>query len=205
VATPTLFTGANAAITIRNSILGSRAPGYTGSPTVFFDTAHAVTNVTSTNTLLEWNGGTLPANFCGGTGMRCNVGALLDSLNDNGNFYDSGLRTMALLAGSPAINAGGAVTGGLTTDARGTGYPRVIGSAVDMGAYESSPGSTYGCTIDVDGNGSNDALTDGLVLIRALFGLTGTAATNGAIGGGATRGTWSAIQAYLSANCGTSF
>ncbi|MBK7473240.1 MAG: hypothetical protein IPI73_24050 [Betaproteobacteria bacterium] len=38
------------------------------------------------------------------------------------------------------------------------------------------------CTLDVDGNDSQDALTDGLIILRALFGLTGTSVTNGAIG-----------------------
>ena len=61
------------------------------------------------------------------------------------------------------------------------------------------------CTLDVDGNGNTDALTDGLVILRALFGLTGTSVTAGAIGGGAARTTWPQIRAYLNGNCGTSF
>ncbi|MEO7762548.1 MAG: hypothetical protein ABIS68_11640 [Casimicrobiaceae bacterium] len=62
------------------------------------------------------------------------------------------------------------------------------------------------CTLDVDGNNAIDALTDGLILIRAMFGLTGTSVTNGAIGGGTpTRATWAQIQPYLNGNCGTSF
>ena len=97
--------------------------------------------------------------------MKCNVGSLVSPLADNGSA--DGTRTMALMAGSPAINAGGAVLGGLTTDQRGTGFPRVIGGAVDMGAFESDPATTVGCTLDLDGNGSRDALTDGLLLIRA--------------------------------------
>ena len=43
--------------------------------------------------------------------------------------------THALLSGSPAINAGSS-TSTLTTDQRGTGFPRLSGSAVDIGAYE---------------------------------------------------------------------
>ena len=62
------------------------------------------------------------------------------------------------------------------------------------------------CTLDVDGNGMQDALTDGLMIIRALFGLTGTAVTNAAIGGGTpTRTTWAQIQPYLNGNCGGGF
>ena len=43
--------------------------------------------------------------------------------------------THALLSGSPAIDAGSS-TSTLTTDQRGTGFPRLSGSAVDIGAYE---------------------------------------------------------------------
>jgi hypothetical protein len=61
------------------------------------------------------------------------------------------------------------------------------------------------CTLDVDGNGTVDALTDGLIIIRAMFGLTGTSVTNGAIAPGATRTTWAVVQAYLNGYCGAGF
>ena len=51
--------------------------------------------------------------------------------------------------------------------------------------------------LDVDGNGVVDALTDGLLVIRDLLGLTGTALTQGAIGPGATRTTAAQVQTYL--------
>ena len=57
--------------------------------------------------------------------------------------------------------------------------------------------------LDIDGNGQTDALTDGLLIIRALFGLTGTAVTNNAIGPNATRATWTSIRDYLNSVCGT--
>jgi hypothetical protein len=134
--------------------------------------------------------------------MKCDVGAVLNPLADNGG--TNGLRTMALLAGSPAIDAGGAVLGGLTTDARGAGFNRVVGSAVDMGAFESIPATTTGCTLDIDGNGTRDALTDGMLVVRALLGMTGNAATSGALGATPLRGDWTSIRSYLNANCGTS-
>ena len=59
-----------------------------------------------------------------------------------------------------------------------------------------------GCTLDVDGNGVQDALTDGLLILRALFGLTGTAVTTNAVGSNAARSSWTDIKAYLNANCG---
>lgn len=61
------------------------------------------------------------------------------------------------------------------------------------------------CTPDIDGNISIDALTDGLMILRAMFGLTGTAVTNNAVGANARRATWSVIRAYLNTNYGTSF
>jgi hypothetical protein len=43
-------------------------------------------------------------------------------------------KTHALRPGSPAIDAGN--DNGYTIDQRGTGFPRVIGSAADIGAFE---------------------------------------------------------------------
>lgn len=59
---------------------------------------------------------------------------LLGPLADNGG----PTLTHALMAGSPAIDAG-ANPGGLTTDQRGEGYARVSGEAADIGAFESQP------------------------------------------------------------------
>jgi hypothetical protein len=61
------------------------------------------------------------------------------------------------------------------------------------------------CVVDVDGNGGINATTDGLLLTRAMLGMTGGAVTNGAIGLRATRTTWSEIRQFLNANCGTNF
>ncbi|MEG4806375.1 choice-of-anchor Q domain-containing protein, partial [Microcoleus sp. F8-D1] len=44
-------------------------------------------------------------------------------------------QTHALVSGSPAIDAG-TNPNSLTTDQRGTGFPRVVGSAADIGAFE---------------------------------------------------------------------
>ena len=51
--------------------------------------------------------------------------------------------------------------------------------------------------LDVDGNGAPDALTDGLLIIRYLFGLRGNSLIAGAIDPSATRTTTDAIEAYL--------
>ncbi len=54
-----------------------------------------------------------------------------------------------------------------------------------------------GC-YDVDGNGSLNALTDGVLLMRYLSDLQGDALTTDAIGAGATRTNSASIQNYLS-------
>ena len=42
-------------------------------------------------------------------------------------------------------------------------------------------------SLDVDGNGNADALSDGIILLRYLFGIRGEALTEGALGPNATR------------------
>ena len=50
---------------------------------------------------------------------------------------------------------------------------------------------------DIDGNGVVDALTDGLLLLRYLFNLTGESLISGAVAAGSTRTSSSAIQQYI--------
>ena len=51
--------------------------------------------------------------------------------------------------------------------------------------------------LDADGNGQVDALTDGLLIIRYLFGLTGSELISGAVGTGASRASAVDISNYL--------
>jgi len=60
----------------------------------------------------------------------------------------------------------------------------------------------FRCVLDLDGDGKFATTTDGLLLARALAGLSGTSVTQGALGAGATRTSWSAIRTYLEQNCG---
>ena len=55
-------------------------------------------------------------------------------------------------------------------------------------------------TLDVDDNGELAPLTDGLLILRHLFGFSGEALTQGAIGENAERMTSSEIAAHLIAN-----
>lgn len=77
--------------------------------------------------------------------------------------------------------------------------------AVSIAYYPPAPAAAL-CALDADGNGSIDALTDGLLIMRAMFGLTGTAVTSNAIGGGVpTRTTWVQLRDFFNGSCGTSF
>lgn len=58
---------------------------------------------------------------------------------------------------------------------------------------------------DVDGNQATTAATDGVLLVRAMFGMTGTGVTTGAVGAGASRNTWNAIRTFVNTTCGTAF
>jgi hypothetical protein len=60
-----------------------------------------------------------------------NVNPQLGPLQDNGG----PTQTMALLASSPAINAGDN-TGAPAYDQRGVGFPRIVGGTIDIGAFE---------------------------------------------------------------------
>ena len=62
------------------------------------------------------------------------INPMLGPLQNNGG----PTKTMALLPGSPAINAGdnSLIPAGVTTDQRGTGYARIDDGTVDIGAYE---------------------------------------------------------------------
>ena len=51
--------------------------------------------------------------------------------------------------------------------------------------------------LDIDGDGQSKAFTDGLLLIRYLFGFSGDSLTAGAIGEDAERTTAEEIQAYI--------
>jgi hypothetical protein len=54
-----------------------------------------------------------------------------------------------------------------------------------------------GAALDIDGNNVADALTDGLLVLRKMFGITGSAAIAGAIGANATRTTAAAVSTYM--------
>jgi VCBS repeat-containing protein len=74
-----------------------------------------------------------------GTHNITGVDPMLGPLADNGG----PTLTYALLPGSPAIDAG-SNPDSLTTDQRGTGFARVVGTAADIGAFEVQPAPCTG-------------------------------------------------------------
>ena len=81
--------------------------------------------------------------------------------------------------------------------------PALTAGAIGKTALRTSPEdiSVYldsiRLTLDADGDGAIEALTDGLLIVRYLFGLRGAALSDGAITAAATRPTAAAVQAYL--------
>jgi putative intracellular protease/amidase len=61
--------------------------------------------------------------------------------------------------------------------------------------------------LDLDGDDSVNAATDGVMLLRAMLGLRDEAVTDGALGNPAstTRATWSSIRGFLNQACNTSW
>jgi len=51
--------------------------------------------------------------------------------------------------------------------------------------------------LDIDGNGDNDALSDGLLILRYLFGLRGSALIVDVVKSDAKRRTAAEIETYL--------
>jgi len=88
------------------------------------------------------------------------------------------------LAGTPT-NAGAAFTGWLG-DCTGHGTCLLNSGGTKSVSATFAPNDGYAFRLDADENNAYDALTDGLLMIRYLFGLTGPSLTNNALGTGAT-------------------
>jgi uncharacterized delta-60 repeat protein len=107
----------------------------------------------------------------GANGNIAGVDPMLGPLRDNGGPTP----THALLAGSPAINAGDNALAIGGTDQRGPGFPRIGGGTVDIGAFELLPPvSVSGRLTRPDGLGVGKAT----VWITDPLGVQRTAITN---------------------------
>jgi hypothetical protein len=137
-------------LTVSNSTLtGNSVTGSSGSGGGIDNrgTLHARNTIIAGNTApsapdlngnLGSQGHNLIGNTQGGSGFDptdiLNINPLLGPLQDNGG----PTKTMALLAGSPAIDAGDN-TGAPDWDQRGPGYPRIVNGTIDIGAFEVQP------------------------------------------------------------------
>jgi hypothetical protein len=122
----------NGPITMWNTIVANNTVG--GGPGSSFPNCFGETVTNGGNNL---DSGTT-CGFGTANGSLSDTNPLLGTLKDNGGPTE----THALLVGSPAINKGNnafAVDPGgnpLQFDQRGDGFPRIIGPAVDIGAFE---------------------------------------------------------------------
>ena len=111
------------------------------------------------------------------------------SLDIDGNGqYDALTDGLLLLRGMFGLDGNALVTGTIASDAAYT-------ESVDI----ESRIATLGVLADIDGNGEIDALTDGLLTLRYLFGLEGDTLIAGVVAPDATRTTAVDIEAHLKA------
>jgi hypothetical protein len=74
--------------------------------------------------------------------------------------------------------------------------------AIGVGAQRTTPAQikgyldTFRSRLDIDGNGATDGLTDGILVMRYLFGIRGAMLVQDRVGPGATRST-AQIEAYI--------
>ena len=98
------------------------------------------------------------------------------SLDIDGNGrYDALTDGLLLLRGMFGLGEGALISGAVATDAAYTSSGEIV-SRIDM----------LGDLVDIDGNDRVDALTDGLIILRYLFGLRGDVLINGVIASDAT-------------------
>ncbi|MGH8042409.1 MAG: IPTL-CTERM sorting domain-containing protein [Rudaea sp.] len=118
------FAATPAPITLTSSIVAKNTSSYPGSD-IYVPSAYTLTISGSNDLVMAASSNiTLP----GGT---LSADPMLAPLANNGG----PTRTMGLLAGSPALDAG-SNPNNYTNDQRGNGFPRVVGALPDIGAFE---------------------------------------------------------------------
>ncbi len=150
----------SAPLTITNTTIASNSDGIAGTGTpilnntivalnTYEDIAGTVSSSSADNLIGTGGSGGLTSGTNGNQVGVANPG--LGPLADNGG----PTQTIALLAGSPAINAGSnalavdpATNQPLLYDQRGPGFPRIVGGTVNIGAYEYSPAVSVAVAVD---------------------------------------------------------
>ena len=139
-----IFNYASATLTVASSTLSGNSAAYGGG---IYNHVSSVATLNNTIVANSPTGGDLSGAFAGshnliedgsGTGLTGTIVAdpNLGTLADNGG----PTRTFVLLVGSFAIDAGDntLIPVSIITDQRGTGYARIVGGTVDIGAFESN-------------------------------------------------------------------
>ncbi len=150
-------------------------PNNAGSGTIIPDVFGAFTD--NGNNLIGIDQGS--SNFVNGTNgnivgtFATPVNPQLTALANNGGTT----QTHALIAGSPAIDAG-TNPNSLTTDQRGTGFARTLGSATDIGAYEFQPSNIAISTANSSQAEGNSGTTNFTFTVTRTLNTTITSTAN---------------------------
>jgi hypothetical protein len=134
-------------LTLINSLVTGNAGG--ANP----DIANSVNGPNSVNNLIGFGNSGLVNGVNGNKTGVSGAAAMLGSLQNNGGatiavtvpsgtFTYGPVQTIALLTGSPAIDAGNNSFSPGSFDERGTGFNRIINGTIDIGAYEFQPPTT---------------------------------------------------------------
>ncbi|MBL8311660.1 MAG: serine hydrolase [Burkholderiales bacterium] len=126
------------------------------------------------------------------TALPCNL-----DVNGAGNGVRNGVADGLMILRAMQGGRGAAIASGASgsTSAATTSYDRAEKNARDLVSTK---------VVDVDGDGTVNPAVDGVLLLRAMLGLKGTAVTSGLTIPG-PRNTWSAVQSYLNSTCASAF
>ena len=123
---------------------------------------------------------------------------------ENTDLNNNGIGDNADLAALEALLAAAREEGRAEVTANPSLYGLITGAELDAEVAERAQAIiddpvAYGIQVgfDLDGDGTLSPLTDGLLLIRYLFGFTGDSLISGAIGEGAERDTAEEVEAYI--------
>jgi parallel beta-helix repeat protein len=146
-----------ASVQLRNTLVAGSGP----RPTLFADIQG--TFISQGHNLSNDDG----SGFLTGPGDVINTNPLLGPLQDNGG----PTQTMALLPGSPAIDAGDDTPPLPDFDQRGPGFPRLSGPHIDIGAFEVQQGGDAGGLASPGGRASGRLRPDGAVRLSLALSL----------------------------------
>ena len=118
-------------------------------------------------------------------GMVANSNAATDWDVDDSGKVDALTDGLLILRYSFGIRGGDLTNGATSPD-----------SPLSLADIEEKISNTQSI-LDIDGDGSEDALTDGLLLLRYLFGISDEALISGAVSPGATRSSVLAVSQYI--------